>query len=162
MNEVKVSIGPKSDPAKSEAVALAAAVADFSQASYAAAQAIDANEGTGWAVHPETGKPHELAIETKSPVGAAGDSVLTITISQQYTDGLHNLGHFRLSASTSPHPATGSKLPAPIAEALAVPTDKRSDAQKQVLAALLPRLDGDLARLTADVQRSADQLRTAA
>jgi hypothetical protein len=159
VSELKLFVAPKADPTKSETVGLQNATADFSQQSWAAVGAIDGNEGTGWAIMPEFGKPHELIAETKSPVGAAGGSILTISISHQFPDGKHNLGRFRLSASTSPHPASSSKLPADVLAALAVPADQRNDQQKQVLAQYYRSIDSELARLANDVKRSEEQLK---
>jgi hypothetical protein len=159
VSEIKLAVAPKADPDKAEAAALGTAVADFSQQSWAAAGAVDGNEATGWALSPQFGKPHELLVETKSPVGVAGGSVLTFAISQQFPDGRHNLGRFRISVSSSPHPASGSKLPAEILAALGVPADQRNDAQKAQLAAYHRSLDTQLAQLAADVKRSEEALK---
>jgi len=159
VSELKLAVAPKADPSKSTEVPLQNAMADFSQDSWAAAGAIDGNEATGWAIMPQFGKSHELAVETKSPAGSEGGSVLTITISQQFPDGQHNLGRFRISATTSPRPASGSKLAAEIVAVLGVPADQRNDQQKQTLANYYRTIDGELARLTADVKRSEDQLK---
>jgi hypothetical protein len=98
-------------------------------------------------------------VETKSAVGAAGGSVLTFTISQQFPDGKHNLGRFRLSVSTSPHPAMGTKLPAEILAVLAVPAEQRNDQQKAQIAAYYRSLDTQLTQLAGDVQRSEEGLK---
>jgi hypothetical protein len=159
ISELKLAVAPKADPGKSAAVELGAAAADFSQEQWLAAGAIDGNEATGWAVSPQFGKPHELAVETKSGIGAAGGSVLTITLSQQFGDGLHELGRFRLMVTTSPHPASGSKLPAEIVAVLAIPADQRNDPQKQQLAAYYRGLDSQLAKLAAEVKQSEESLK---
>lgn len=159
VSEIKLAVAPKADASKSEAATFGAAVADFSQDQWAAAGAIDGNEATGWALAPQFGKPHELLVETKAAVGAAGGSVLTFTISHQFPDGTHNLGHFRLSVSTSPHPAMGNKLPAEILAVLAVPADQRNDQQKAQLTAYYRSLDSQLKELTDDVRRSEESLK---
>jgi hypothetical protein len=159
VNELKLSVAPKGNPAQSMPVALQNASADFSQDAWAAPGAIDGNEATGWALMPMVGKSHELVAETASPVGGTGGSILSFTVSHQYPDGQHNLGRFRLSVSTSPHPATGNTLPADVLAALAVPADQRSDAQKQLLAQHYRALDGELARLTSELKRSEDELK---
>lgn len=157
VSEVKLSLAPKATPDKSVEVPFKAAVADFAQDGWPAAGAIDNNDGTGWALSPKFGEPHELTLETASAVGEAGGSVLKLSISQQYPDGTHALGRFRVSVTSSASPTTGDKLPAELAAALAVPADQRSDAQKQTLATHFRSLDGELARLAADVKRSEEQ-----
>ena len=104
LNELKVTLAPKSDASQAEPVVLQGGTADFNQQNYAASAAIDGNEGTGWAVHPETGKTHTAIFETKANAGLEGGSILTITLSQQYQDGHHTLGKFRLSVTDGPRP----------------------------------------------------------
>jgi hypothetical protein len=161
LSELKLMLAPKADAAKSEAVALQGGSADFSQANYAASAAIDGNDATGWAVHPETGKSHAAIFETKAPAGAAGGSILTLTLSQQYQDGKHCLGKFRLSVTDSPRPAAESNLPAPVAAALAVPAGRRTLEQAAAVASHYRTLDGELARLTAEVAKAAEQAKNA-
>jgi hypothetical protein len=154
LHELKLAVAPKSDASKTAEAPFAAAAADFAQEGWAAAGAIDGNDGTGWAVSPQFGKAHELIAELRAPVEGQGGHLLTLTLSQQYGDGQHAIGKFRISVTGGAHPATGSKLPAEILAALAVPSDQRSDAQKQQLAAHYRTLDAQLAKLQADVKRS--------
>jgi hypothetical protein len=158
LNELKLAIAPKADPSQSEPAALQNAAADFSQDSWAAAGAIDGNESTGWAIMPQFGKAHELIAELKAPAGAEGGSVLTLSMSHQFPDGAHNVGRFRLSVTTSPTPASGSKLPEAVLAALAIPAAERSEEQQQLLAAHYRSIDGELARLAAEVKQSETQL----
>jgi hypothetical protein len=44
--------------ARSPNAPLADSVADFSQADFDVSLAIDDDASTGWAIHPEVGKPH--------------------------------------------------------------------------------------------------------
>lgn len=73
------------------------ATADHEQPNFLAAGAIDDSPATGWAIGGGQGKEHvvtfDLAPDVKVPPGAP----LTITIDQQYADGQHALGKFRLS-----------------------------------------------------------------
>ena len=92
------------------ALAFAAATADYAQDGYGAAGAIDDNPETGWAISGGTGKEHvatfDIAPEGKLPAGTP----LAITIDQQYADGTHSLGKFRISvvqdmpAAAAPQP----------------------------------------------------------
>jgi hypothetical protein len=136
------------------AIPLHNASADFSLACWAVAGAVDGNEATGWAVSPQFGQSHTAIFETKTDAGAAGGSLLTLTFSQQFPDGKHTLGKFRLSATTARRPVTGNPLPAEIAKLLAVPKDARTPQQAAALAAHYRTLDGELARLTGEVQKA--------
>ncbi len=107
VTEFEVSIAPKGKPGQSEKVPLQNARADFSQAGFDVATAIDGQkpeQNNGWAVVPETGKNHVATFECKSPVGFDEGSTITIAIDQRYVDGTHSLGRFRLSVTTSPAP----------------------------------------------------------
>jgi hypothetical protein len=157
VNELKVTIAPKSDPSQSTAVELANASADFSQDNYHVSGAIDGNDQTGWAASPQLGKSHEATFETKTDVGHEGGSILTITISQQYPDGKHVLGKFRLSVTDGTRPLAKPKLPEAVAAALAVPKDQRTPEQAAAIAAHYRTLDPELTRLTAEVQKATDQ-----
>ena len=161
ISELKVTAAPKADPPKSTAVELQNASADFSQEQYGVAGAIDGNDATGWAVSPQLGKPHTALFETKADVKHEGGTVLTITLSQQFQDGMHSLGKFRLSVATGSRPLTGPNLPAELAAALGVPADKRNDAQKKTISDYFRGQDAELVRLTQVVQREAEQLKNA-
>jgi hypothetical protein len=161
LSELKLSAAPKSDPSKAEPVALQNASADFSQDNWHVAGAIDGSEDTGWAVMPEFGKTHTAIFETKADIAHDGGSLLTLTLSQQYPDGTHLLGKFRISVTDAMRPVMGSKLPEGIAAALAVPADKRTPEQVAALAAHYRPLDEELTRLTAEVGKAADAAKNA-
>ena len=88
------------EPGKPETptnVKFGGATADYAQPNLAASAAIDGDPATGWGIAGGTGKEHfaifDIAPDVKVPAGAP----LTITIDQQYADGQHNIGKFRLS-----------------------------------------------------------------
>jgi hypothetical protein len=139
-------------------VELAASSSDFHQEGWHVSGAIDGNEETGWAVSPEFGKNHEAIFETKAD---AAIGTVAITISQQYVDGKHCLGKFRLSVTDGTRPLTKAKLPALVATAIAVPKEQRTAEQTAAIAAHFQSLDAELARLSADVQKSAEQAKSA-
>ncbi len=80
------------------AIRFAGVLADFAQDKYNAEGMLDADVNTGWAIHPEVGKPHvvrfTLAPDVKLPAGAT----VTFTMDHQYSDGRHTVGKFRLRA----------------------------------------------------------------
>ena len=147
-----MAIAPKSDPAQSQPLPLENATADFSQDSLHVGGAIDGNDQTGWAISPQFGKAHEATFETKDSAGHDGGSTLTITISQQYADGKHLLGKFRLSVTDGTRPLTKPKLPEAVAAAVAMPKDQRTAEQTAAIAAHHRTLDPELTRLTAEVK----------
>ena len=85
-------------------------------------------------------------------------SKLVVTIEQQSSQANHTLGHFRLSVTDEPGVAESARLPAAVLSALAVPADKRTDAQKAAIAEhyvrqVAPELKADRDRL-AEVTKS--------
>lgn len=159
VSELKLTAAVPNDPRGAQPVALQNASADFSQNGYDVRGAIDGNEDTGWAVHPEMGKNHTAVFETKENVGQAGGTALTFTFSQQYQDGQHSLGRFRLSVTNSPRPFTMSGLPADLVQILHTPADQRTEEQKQKLTTYYRGQDAELTRLTAEVKKSEDLLK---
>jgi hypothetical protein len=85
-------------------VKFAGVKADFEQGGYPAAATIDDNPETGWAIAPEVGKDHALTYDVATDVALPAGSVLVFTIEQQFADGTHNLGKFRISLLQSPPP----------------------------------------------------------
>jgi mono/diheme cytochrome c family protein len=109
------------------------ASADFSQDGYPVGNAIDGNAKSGWAILPQVGKPHDAMFEPSVPVdGSAGP--LTFVLEFQSPFPQHNIGKFRLSATTAPSPSRLS-LPQNVKSILAVAPEQRNEAQKAELAA---------------------------
>jgi len=86
-------------------VRFTAARADFEQARYPAAAAIDAKADTGWGIAGGIGQPHEVVFTIHPDAHLPGGAPVTITLDQQYADGQHALGKFRLSVVQEPAPA---------------------------------------------------------
>jgi hypothetical protein len=156
LSELRLNVAPIGDPANAKPVALQNAQADFNQPGWHVSGAIDGDPATGWALAEQTGKNHVAVFECKENIGAAGGSLLIFTLDQQFGDGQHELGKFRLSVTTSKRPISLEGLPANIAALIAIPTDKRSDAQKSELAAHYRSLDAELARLSQAVAQHAN------
>ena len=83
--------------------------------------------------------------------------MLELTIHQNFEDGQHSLGRFRISV-TDAKPPLNFGLPPAIGAILAKPADKRTDAERQVLLAqvraarqALPRTASRTRRRTASV-----------
>jgi mono/diheme cytochrome c family protein len=114
---------------KPATVKLKDAKADFSQANFPVAGAIDADPKTAWAINPQFGKPHWAVFATDTPLGFDGGTVFTFTLVQDYGAG-RTIGRLRLSAVTG---GTGAAIPSEVADALAVPAEKRTAAQQKAV-----------------------------
>ena len=104
---------PAADPAaKPKFFKLRTAESDFNQAGYAVDGAIDAKPETGWAVAGSLGVNHTAAFGFARPHEFAAGTRLVIELDQQYQDGKHLLGKFRLSASAAAPPLLRPEPPA--------------------------------------------------
>ena len=107
------------------AIPLQNATATFSQTSFGGkpvGQAIDGSLGSdnGWAIYegptdccgaiPGSTNPQIAVFETASDISIAGGASLTITLQQLFTSAGHNLGRFRLSATTDARSAFADGL----------------------------------------------------
>ena len=131
------SAGAGSSDSEQEAIAVAfsSATADFSPKGFEASRTIDGDLESGWSI--EAGKPgrnvaRALVLELKEPVGFGGDTRIRLTLVHNYTHE-HNLGRFRVSATTGPVPIRASGLPSEIEEILTTPRALRDDAQARAL-----------------------------
>ncbi len=122
LTDVRVSLAGKQ-------VKLKSASADFSQEGFPVANAIDADLKTGWAISPELGKPHSAVFQLDQPIGPDGDALVTVVLDFQSPHAQHQLGRFRLSATSAKEPHGTAKLSAKLREILALPAEKRTDAQ---------------------------------
>src|SRR5262249_49059058 len=78
-----------------------AAHADYSQDQYPVADAIDGKPDTGWAIYPEVGKPHFATFTLARPSTAAEGQPITVTLEFRSQWSRHQLGRFRLAATSS-------------------------------------------------------------
>jgi len=126
---------------------------------------IDGDESTlsGWATAEEATLANHAVFETASDL--AGGSI-TITLIQNRGLGGHTLGHFRLSASSTPRPLTalGAGLPRNVRDALAIAPAERTGKQRRQIAAyyrtIAPALE-PLRRSLADLEKARGQLNSA-
>ncbi len=159
IHEFKLSAANPSDPRGAQPVTLQNATANFSQQSWDVRGAIDGNEGTGWAVSPEFNKNHTAVFETAEDIGQGDMTTLTFTFLQQFQDGKHTLGRFRLAVTNSPRPFTMNSLAPELVQIIKTPAEQRTEEQKQKLAAYYRTQDRELARLQAEVKKSEDLLK---
>ncbi len=159
LSEFRVTAAPASDPSKAVPVVLQNAQADFSQQGWNVTGAIDGDLATGWALDKGEGHDHVAIFECHQDVGFSGGTLLTFTLDQQFPEGHHLLGKFRLSASTSKRPIRLQGAPTGFARLLAIPPEKRTAAEKAELMQHFRSLDPELTRLTLAVaQHSNDRV----
>src|SRR5262249_47274633 len=68
VSEIRVEAAPQNQFDMESRIALATAAADFTQDGFSPAAAIDGKDATGWAIAPQTGREHWIAVTTKSPI----------------------------------------------------------------------------------------------
>ena len=148
LNQFTVTAKSKKDPKQTAAVALHQAKADFSQENFAIAGVVDGspNGGKGWAISPHIGLTHWAVFETKEPAGFNGGTELTFTFQQQFGQGQHTLGRFRIAvAKAKPPVALG--LADTYQKLLAIPAEKRDAKQTETLARYFRATDATLTQL---------------
>jgi WD40 repeat protein len=133
ITEFDVKIAAKATPQQQKPVALQNAVADFSQANFAIASAIDGKRdgNNGWAIHPQMGITHWATFELKEPV-ADGPSVLTFSLDHRFPDNKHIVGRFRIALTRAPK-GFGLTLPGQVGAILALDPAARSAEQQTEL-----------------------------
>jgi mono/diheme cytochrome c family protein len=148
---------------KPQPLKLAKATADHAQDGFPIANAIDGKPDTGWAILPQIGKSHEAVFEADKPV-AGGDAGVTLTFTLAFNSPFpqHDIGKFRLSSTSTPHPAARA-MPAAVKAALAVAPDDRNDSQKKEIAAyyrtIAPALDPVRAEVASVEKQKSDLLK---
>jgi hypothetical protein len=130
LTDVKLTIGPPGDAPAAKPLRFKSASADFSQKDFPVANAIDADPKSGWAIHPEFGRPHTAIFAIEQPFTTAGADALSVTLDFQSQFGQHQCGRFRLSATTAENPHAAQGLPEKIAQILAVAPGERIDSQR--------------------------------
>jgi Protein of unknown function (DUF1549)/Protein of unknown function (DUF1553)/Planctomycete cytochrome C len=133
LSEFTVFTSPKGEPEVKRPIVLKNAKADFNQAGWTIAHALDGNPKTAWGIYPEVGKSHQAVFEFAEPLNLDSSTTLTLVLEQLHGGG-HLIGRPRLSVTQAANPSKMAPLPEPIAQLLCVPTDKRSDSQKAELA----------------------------
>jgi hypothetical protein len=126
LTDVKVKIEGKDQK-------LSAAAADFSQQDFPIANAIDADNKTGWAIFPEVGKPHAAIFQLEKASASDKPQRVVVELSFESQFAQHQLGVFRLSATAAQDPRRASALPERVAEALRTEPEKRSPEQAAAL-----------------------------
>lgn len=148
VNEFKVTMAPaNAENSKPRAVRFKGAQASFSQESFPVSNLIDNNSGTGWAIAPRLGTKQVAVLEANQPIGFADGTKLVFRLEQLFAGKDHNLGRFRISATTAKPPLPLDSLPENIVTILALDPEKRTPQQKEDLKRQFRGDDAELARL---------------
>jgi mono/diheme cytochrome c family protein len=103
--------------------------------------AIDGDPKTGWTIEPASGRHHIAVFETERDTGFDGAGMVLEIVLDLRFDPDHRFSRFRLSASRSERPVVPSLLPDDVVEVLAVDACKRTEAQRNRLAAYHRSID---------------------
>ena len=128
-------------------VALHHASADFSQAQFPVAAAIDNNPATGWAIDPQQGRNHVAVFRTQSPIASGDDATLTFILDHQSIFAQHNIGRFRISVTNADASAleTEKQVPSNILAIVATPRSLRTSNENAELAEYFRTIDPETA-----------------
>ena len=89
-------------------VVLTGATADYSQGGWNVAGAIDGNPETGWGIAGAIGVSHTATFEVAAKPAVPGGAKLAVVLDQQYADGGHSIGKFRLIVRRKADPTGGN------------------------------------------------------
>lgn len=113
------------------------AVADFHEAGFDPASLLFPADSDphGWSVGGAVQQTHRLTLISQQAVDLPNDGFLTVTIGQQSRRSGHTLGRFRLLGTDDPSVSRWSQAPAEILAVLNIAPERRTEAQRQQLAA---------------------------
>ncbi len=131
VSELRLLVRGAESDSQPTPVAWKGAAADFSQQGWPVAAAIDGNPATGWAIAPQFGKPHTAVFQLAEPLTVESPKLLVLQIDQQFPDGTHTLGRFRIAVTSSPEPLQQQAVPDNIRQALAAA--ERTEEQQRVI-----------------------------
>lgn len=151
LSEFRLNYRPADKPnEKPKSVKLIAPQATVQQNGFPAANAVDNNPATGWAIVNGVGKNQAALFKFQAPIPAVKDGVqLTAVLDQRYGTG-HVIGKLRLSVTTDKNPKLVSPLTPEVVALLETPEENRTAAQKAKLRSMYLAQDTEYARLAAD------------
>ncbi len=105
------------------------AIADWDQAGWTIAHAIDGDLKTAWGIFPKVGESHHAVFELEKPLQLKPSSQIVVVLKQLHGGG-HLIGRLKLYA-TDADGAAAEVVPESVGSALKVPRDQRSQSNKQ-------------------------------
>ena len=130
LTRMHIAYAPLTDRGSVKEAKIKAVHADFSQEGFAASNAIDGKEETGWAIFPEMGKAHALTLELENRIESPGGALLIVTMEFKSRFPSHSAGRFRISATSNKSPLGPIRAPVRVSGILHFPNNARSDKEK--------------------------------
>jgi mono/diheme cytochrome c family protein len=117
------------------------AKADWDQAGWTIAHALDGNEATAWGIYPQVGQSHHAVFALDQPVELQPSSQIVVVLKQLHGRG-HLIGRLKLYA-TDADDATADVLPELVRTGVKLPRAQRSDEQQAAIAAFALRVQAE-------------------
>jgi mono/diheme cytochrome c family protein len=130
LTDVKAETLVTSQTGAGTPISIRTAWADFAQDGFPAANAIDRNANTGWAILPQVDKPHTAVFEFAQPIGLSTGTQLNLAFHFESQFTQHQWSRFRVSVTDAANPLGAAGLPEAVRTALSVRSEKRSPAQQ--------------------------------
>jgi mono/diheme cytochrome c family protein len=143
----------KASESPSSRVGLCNPRATFEQKGLPVSATIDDDPHSGWAIDPQFGRDQAAVYETGHPIGFPGGTELTFTLQFNGNDQ-HAIGRLRIAIrqGAPPKELLGPSITEPVVAAAAVPAEKRSAKQADVLLAWYRSIDPEWQKLNRAVQ----------
>lgn len=146
LSELTIQAWPKGKPEQKQTLKLHNPKADFAQDSYTIESAIDGKNpatGNGWATSPKVGENRVATFELEQPLSFEEGIVLHVSMDQQYQDGQHTIGKFRISTTEAATPVNFGN-PKTILEIVRKPEAERSEDEQAALLQFFNQRDEEL------------------
>ena len=159
LSEFELIVRSKTDPQRQQKVKFSRAVADYSQANYDVARAIDGQvkNSNGWAVDgPVRKQPATAIFIAESAFGFDGGTVLEFRMRHEADFATHGIGRFRLSACAADPTQLGAiQRSRELVAAAKLPAAERTKEESGLLVAELTKINRQRAKL---LRESLDRL----
>lgn len=155
LSEFRAFAAAGAEITKDHRVDLSRAEADYSQATFPPAAALDGKEQTGWAIGSQEGRNHQITIVTKKPIDGTATPYLQLVLSQNH-GSQHTIGRFRIMAMTGDDPLFG--VPQHVRDILAVTAEKRTPEEATALIDYRIDQDDKARELAEDVKKQQRRL----
>ncbi|HEX5483288.1 MAG TPA: PSD1 and planctomycete cytochrome C domain-containing protein [Terriglobia bacterium] len=139
LSNFEVTASPAGKTGAAQKVTFKSAAANDQQSGYSAANLVSKEPGLkGWAIDSTPSKvplPRQAVLTPAKPFGFPGGTLITVTLKHQMRHASRNIGRFRLSVTSIADPEAITKLSARMWPVLETPADKRTQKEKEELAA---------------------------
>jgi hypothetical protein len=148
LTELEMLVGVPDQPKERKKVTFAKAQADFVQAGFNPAEAIDGanRDQKGWAIANAGGVEHWLVLTLKEPLKVEAGQELEFRLHQYHNAADHRLARFRISLTTDSGEIPLG-LPDSLAAYQATPEESRTDRDKELAQSYLLKTDASYLNL---------------